>query len=63
MQDEPKGSLHIVLDDLVDTGDDLKKGINAVDRVRALLTNSRHKVKKLKYSLRLRDCFLKLIDY
>jgi hypothetical protein len=55
--------LHIVVNDLIDIGDDLKKGINAVDRVRSLLTDSRHKVKKLKYSLKLRDHFLKLIDH
>jgi hypothetical protein len=63
IQDEPEGPLHIVVNDLIDIGDDLKKGINAVDRVRGLLTDSRHKVKRLKYSLKLRDHFLKLIDH
>ena len=61
MNEEPVGPLRLVVDDLVDIGDDIKKGINAVDGARDLLTISRQKVSKLRYSIKLRDRFLRLI--
>ena len=31
MNEDPVGPLRLVVDDLVDIGDDIKKGVNAVD--------------------------------
>ena len=51
-----------MVDDLVDIGDDIKEGVNAVDGARYLLTLSRQKVSKLRYSIKLRDRLLRLIE-
>ena len=51
-----------MVDDLVDIGDDIKKGVNAVDGARDLLTLSRQKVSKLRYSIKLRDQLIRLIE-
>ena len=51
-----------MVDDLVDIGDDIKKGVNAVDGARDLLTLSRQKVSKLRYSIKLRERLLRLIE-
>jgi hypothetical protein len=51
-----------VVDDLVDIGDDIKEGVNAVDGARYLLTLSRQKVSKLRYSIKLRDQLIRLIE-
>jgi hypothetical protein len=53
--------LRIVVDELVDIGDDIKRGVAAVDKVRRHLSVSRHIVKRIKYSIKLRDQFTKLI--
>ena len=55
--------MRIVVDELVDIGDDIKRGVAAVDKVRRHLSVSRHIVKRIKYSLKLRDQFTKLIQY
>jgi len=47
--------LLLVVDELVDIKNDLKNGVAAVDKIRRHLTISRQIVKKLKYSLKLRD--------
>jgi hypothetical protein len=62
MNEEPVGPLRLVVDDLVDIGDDIKEGVNAVDGARDLLTLSRQKVSKLRYSIKLRDRLLRLIE-
>ena len=62
MNEEPVGPLRLVVDDLVDIGDDIKEGVNAVDGARYLLTLSRQKVSKLRYSIKLRDRLLRLIE-
>ena len=62
MNEDPVGPLRLVVDDLVDIGDDIKKGINEVDGARDLLTLSRQKVSKLRYSIKLRDRLLRLIE-
>ena len=51
MNEDPVGPLRLVVDDLVDIGDDIKKGVKAVDESRDLLTLSRQKVSKLRYSI------------
>jgi hypothetical protein len=63
MKDEPKGPLALVVDELVDIKDDLKNGVAAVDKLRRHLTVSRQIVKRLRYSLKLRDQFMHLIEY
>ena len=55
--------MRLVVDELEDIGADLKNGVAAVDQIRRHLTHSRNIVKKLKYSLKLRDQFIKLIEY
>ncbi len=45
----------MVVDELVDIKDDLKNGVAVVDKIRRHLTVSRQIVKRLKYSLKLRD--------
>ena len=62
MNEDPVGPLRLVVDDLVDIGDDIKKGVKAVDGARDLLTLSRQKVSKLRYSIKLRDRLLRLIE-
>jgi hypothetical protein len=62
MNEEPVGPLRLVVDDLVDIGDDIKEGVNAVDGARYLLTLSRQNVSKLRYSIKLRDRLLRLIE-
>jgi hypothetical protein len=54
--------LRLVVDDLVDISDDIKKGIHEVEKARKLLTKSRQKVGKLRYSPKLREQLLRLID-
>jgi hypothetical protein len=44
----------LVVDDLLDIGDDIKEGLNAVDGARDLLTHSRQKVGDLRYSRKLK---------
>ena len=62
MNEEPVGPLRLVVDDLIDIGDDIKKGVNSVDGARDLLTLSRQKVSKLRYSIKLRDRLLRFIE-
>lgn len=54
--------MRLVVDDLVDISDDIKKGIQEVEKARKLLTKSRQKVGKLRYSPKLREQLLRLID-
>ena len=51
----------LVVDILLDIGDDIKEGLNAVDGARDLLTHSRQKIGELRYSWKLRDRLLTLI--
>ena len=62
MNEDPVGPLRLVVDDLVDIGDDIKKGVNAVDGARDLLKLSRQKVSKLRYSIKLRDRLFRVIE-
>ena len=62
MNEDPVGPLRLVVDDLVDIGDDIKKKVNAVDGARDLLKLSRQKVSKLRYSIKLRDRLFRLIE-
>ena len=55
--------MRLVVDELVDSGVDLKNGVAAVDQIRRYLTHSLHIVRKFKYSLKLRDLFISLIKY
>ena len=54
--------MRLVVDDLVDISDDIKKGVHEVEKARKLLTKSRQKVGKLRYSPKLREQLLRLID-
>jgi hypothetical protein len=55
--------LRLVVDELVDIGVDIKNGVAAVDQIRRHLTHSRLIIKRLKYSLKLRDRFINLIEF
>ena len=46
--------MRLVVDDLVDISDDIKEGVHEVEKARKLLTKSRQKVGKLRYSAKLR---------
>lgn len=54
--------MRLVVDDLVDISDDIKEGVHEVEKARKLLTKSRQKVGKLRYSPKLREQLLRLID-
>ena len=62
MNEDPVGPSRLVVDYLVYIGDDIKKEVNAVDGARDLLTLSRQKVSKLRYSIKLRDWLFRLIE-
>ena len=63
IEEKPAGPRQLVVDDLVDIGDDIKKGVKSVDRARELLTLARKKVSQLKYSHQLKGRLLTLIEY
>ena len=63
IEEEPAGPKQLVVDDLVDIGDDIKKGVKSVDSARQLLTLARKKVGHLKYSRQLKERLITLIEY
>ena len=63
IEEQPAGPKHLVVDDLIDIGDDIKEGVNSVDKARQLLTLARKKVSNLKYSRQLKERLLTLIEY
>jgi hypothetical protein len=63
IEEQPAGPRQLVVDDLVDIGDDIKKGVKSVDGARQLLTLARKKVGHLKYSRKLKERLITLIEY
>ena len=63
IEEQPAGPRQLVVDDLVEIGDDIKKGMNSVDSARKLLTLAHKKVSHLKYSHQLKERLLTLIKY
>ena len=51
LSDRPK---QLVVDDLLDIGDDIKEGVNSVDSARHLLTLSRQKIDDIQLSRNLK---------
>jgi hypothetical protein len=63
IEEQPVGPKHFVVDDLVDIGDDIKKGVYSVDGARQVLNLAHKKVSHLKYSRNLKERLLTLIKY
>jgi hypothetical protein len=60
IREEPIGPVPIDVQNY-DIGDDIVNGINAVDRARHLITNSRQLIRRIKYSSKLKERLLGLI--
>jgi hypothetical protein len=63
IEEQPAGPKHLVVDDLVDIGEDIKEGVTSVDGARQLLALARKKVSHLKHSRQLKERLLTLIEY
>jgi hypothetical protein len=59
-KEEPIGPVPIDVQNY-DIGDDIVNGINAVDRARNLITDSRQLIRRIKYSSKLKERLLDLI--